>query len=75
MVVAARPSVGKTSFALNIAEHAAVQDGKSVGVFSLEMSKEQLVLRLLSSVVEHRLAAAAERASSRSSTSPGSRRR
>ena len=50
MVVAARPSVGKTSFALNIAEHAAVQDGKSVGVFSLEMSKEQLVLRLLSSV-------------------------
>jgi replicative DNA helicase len=50
VVVAARPSVGKTSFALNIAEHAAVQDGKSVGVFSLEMSKEQLVLRLLSSV-------------------------
>jgi replicative DNA helicase len=50
IVVAARPSVGKTSFALNIAEHAAVHDGKSVGVFSLEMSKEQLVLRLLSSV-------------------------
>ncbi|MEO8571285.1 MAG: replicative DNA helicase [Chloroflexota bacterium] len=50
IVVAARPSVGKTSFALNIAEHAAVREGKSVGVFSLEMSKEQLVLRLLSSV-------------------------
>ena len=50
VVVAARPSVGKTSFALNIAEHAAVKEGKSVGVFSLEMSKEQLVLRLLSSV-------------------------
>jgi replicative DNA helicase len=50
IVVAARPSVGKTSFALNIAEHAAVRDGKSVGIFSLEMSKEQLVLRLLSSV-------------------------
>ena len=50
IVVAARPSVGKTSFALNIAEHAAVRDKKSVGVFSLEMSKEQLVLRLLSSV-------------------------
>ena len=52
LVVARRPavSVGKTSFALNIAEHAAVRDGKSVGVFSLEMSKEQLVLRLLSSV-------------------------
>jgi replicative DNA helicase len=50
IVVAARPSVGKTSFALNIAEHAAVKEKKTVGVFSLEMSKEQLVLRLLSSV-------------------------
>src|SRR5262249_61141588 len=50
VVLAARPSVGKTSFVLNIAEHAAVRDGLSVGVFSLEMSKEQLVLRLLSSV-------------------------
>ena len=50
VILAARPSVGKTSFALNIAEHAAVHDKKSVGVFSLEMSKEQLVLRLLSSV-------------------------
>src|SRR5215213_3306773 len=50
IVVAARPSVGKTSFALNIAEHAAVREHKTVGVFSLEMSKEQLVLRLLSSV-------------------------
>jgi len=50
IVLAARPSVGKTSFALNIAEHAAVREHKTVGVFSLEMSKEQLVLRLLSSV-------------------------
>jgi replicative DNA helicase len=50
VIVAARPSVGKTSLALNFTEHAAVQEGKSVGVFSLEMSKEQLVLRLLSSV-------------------------
>ncbi len=50
VIVAARPSIGKTSLALNIAEHAAVKEGKTVGVFSLEMSKEQLVLRLLSSV-------------------------
>jgi len=50
IVVAARPSVGKTSFALNVAEHAAVREGRTVGVFSLEMSKEQLVLRLLSSI-------------------------
>jgi replicative DNA helicase len=50
VIIAARPSVGKTSLALNIAEHAAVRERRSVGVFSLEMSKEQLVLRLLSSV-------------------------
>jgi replicative DNA helicase len=50
IVLAARPSVGKTSLALNIAEHAAVRDKRSVGIFSLEMSKEQLVQRLLSSV-------------------------
>jgi len=50
VIVAARPSVGKTSFALNVAEHAAVKDRRTVGLFSLEMSKEQLVLRLLSSV-------------------------
>lgn len=50
IILAARPSVGKTSLALNIAEHAAVRDKRSVGIFSLEMSKEQLVQRLLSSV-------------------------
>ena len=50
ITVAARPSIGKTSLALNFAEHAAVREGRTVGVFSLEMSKEQLVLRLLSSV-------------------------
>jgi replicative DNA helicase len=47
IVIAARPSVGKTAFALNIASHAAIHDGKSVLLFSLEMSKEQLVQRLL----------------------------
>ena len=75
MILAARPSVGKTSFALNIAEHAAVKDRKSVGIFSLEMSKEQLVLRLLSSVANIDSPAAAHAASSTSWTSPGSRRR
>jgi len=49
IVLAARPSVGKTSLALNIAQHASVREGKRVAVFSLEMSKEQLALRLLSS--------------------------
>jgi replicative DNA helicase len=48
IILAARPSVGKTSLALNIAQHAAVREGKKVAVFSLEMSREQLALRLLS---------------------------
>jgi replicative DNA helicase len=52
ILVAARPSVGKTSFALNVAEHAAVKEGRTTAIFSLEMSKEQLVLRLLSSVAQ-----------------------
>ncbi|MBM9519041.1 replicative DNA helicase [Desulforhopalus vacuolatus] len=50
IIVAARPSMGKTSFAMNIAEHAALTEGVGVAVFSLEMSKEQLVTRMLSSV-------------------------
>jgi replicative DNA helicase len=49
IILAARPSMGKTAFALNIAENVAVRDKKSVAVFSLEMSKESLLLRLLSS--------------------------
>jgi replicative DNA helicase len=48
IILAARPSVGKTSLALNIAQHASVREGKKVAVFSLEMSREQLALRLLS---------------------------
>jgi replicative DNA helicase len=49
IIIAARPSVGKTSLALNIAEHVAGGEGISVALFSLEMSKEQLVDRLLAS--------------------------
>ena len=49
ILVAARPGMGKTSFALNIATNVAVRSGKKVAVFSLEMSKEQLVGRILSS--------------------------
>ncbi|MDY3828921.1 MAG: replicative DNA helicase [Clostridium sp.] len=50
ILIAARPSMGKTTFALNIAEHAALKEGKSVVIFSLEMSKEQLAYKLLCSV-------------------------
>jgi len=49
IIVAARPSMGKTAFAINIAENSAVRDRKVVGVFSLEMSRESLLLRLLCS--------------------------
>ena len=49
VILAARPSMGKTSLALDIARHVAVNKKKAVGVFSLEMSKDQLVDRLLSS--------------------------
>ena len=48
ILVAARPSMGKTAFVLNIAQHVAFKVNKSVAIFSLEMSKEQLVNRLFS---------------------------
>ena len=48
IIIAARPGMGKTSIALNIALHAAMNEKKSVAIFSLEMSREQLVTRLLS---------------------------
>ena len=48
ILLAARPGMGKTSFALNIASHVAIKEGKTVAIFSLEMSREQLGMRLLS---------------------------
>ena len=49
VIIAGRPSMGKTAFAMNIAENAAIEDQQVVGVFSLEMSREALLLRLLCS--------------------------
>jgi replicative DNA helicase len=49
VILAARPSMGKTTLALNIAHHVAIKEGIPVGVFSLEMGKEQLIDRLLAS--------------------------
>ncbi|HET8763984.1 MAG TPA: replicative DNA helicase [Rhodanobacter sp.] len=50
IIVAARPSMGKTAFALNVAESAALRAKKAVAVFSMEMSASQLAFRLISSV-------------------------
>jgi replicative DNA helicase len=58
IIVAARPSMGKTSLVLNIAQYVAIQPEHTVGFFSLEMSKESLFLRLLTSEAQidsHRL--------------------
>jgi replicative DNA helicase len=58
VIVAARPSMGKTSLVLNIAQHVATQPDQTVGFFSLEMSRESLFLRLLTSEAQidsHRL--------------------
>ncbi|OHE77978.1 MAG: replicative DNA helicase [Verrucomicrobia bacterium RIFCSPHIGHO2_12_FULL_41_10] len=49
LVIAARPSMGKTAIAMNIAEHVAMDQDKAVGIFSLEMSSQQLVQRMLCS--------------------------
>src|SRR6185295_4216306 len=55
IIIAARPSMGKTSLVLNMAQHVGTKTGMSVGIFSLEMSKEQLFLRMLTG--EARIAA------------------
>jgi replicative DNA helicase len=50
IIIAGRPSMGKTAFVLNIAEHVGIEARVPVAIFSLEMSREQLVMRMLSSV-------------------------
>jgi len=58
IVLAARPGMGKTSFALNVAQHAGLPGGSRVGIFSLEMTREQLFLRMLTGLARvdsHRL--------------------
>ncbi len=49
IIIAGRPSMGKTAFCLNVAQNSAIKHGTTVAVFSLEMSKEQLVMRMLCS--------------------------
>jgi len=50
VIVAGRPSMGKTTFAMNIAEHVAIQSGKAVAVFSMEMPGDALAMRMMSSL-------------------------
>ena len=49
IIIAGRPGMGKTSFALNVAQHVSVRERKTVGIFSLEMSQQELALRILCS--------------------------
>ena len=49
IIIAGRPGMGKTSFALNVAQHVALREKRTVGVFSLEMSQQELALRILCS--------------------------
>ncbi len=50
IIIAARPAMGKTAFALNLATHVAMEQNKSVALFNLEMSAEQLAMRIISSL-------------------------
>ncbi len=52
IIIAARPAMGKTSLALNIASHAAVNMGKKVGIFTMEMAADEVIMRMFSSASE-----------------------
>ena len=52
VIIAARPSMGKTSFVLNVAQHVGIKTDRTIGFFSLEMSKEQLFMRMLTAEAE-----------------------
>jgi replicative DNA helicase len=52
VIIAARPAMGKTSFVLNVAQHVGIKTDRSIGLFSLEMSKEQLFMRMLTAEAE-----------------------
>ena len=67
--------MGKTSLVLNIAQHVGTKTDMTVGFFSLEMSKEQLFLRMLTVRGAHRRAPAAQRLPRRAATTAGCRRR
>ena len=49
IIIAGRPGMGKTSFALNLAQHVAIREERPVGIFSLEMGEQELALRILCS--------------------------
>lgn len=54
IIVAGRPGMGKTTFAMNVAQHVAIREQKTVGVFSLEMGQQELALRILAAESEVR---------------------
>ena len=70
IIIAARPSMGKTSLVLNMAQHVGTKTDMTVGIFSLEMSKEQLFLRMLTGRGAHRRAPAARRVPRRARLGP-----